>query len=139
MLNKENMLKELQKYNFTYEKNILCGHTKSKVKWVLPAGAINVIAFEQASSYLFGFTSEGINIFPVDSNWQIKENLSLPWEQIIDFKIKKGILLENEMKIQTNDMKIEMKINKFIANNPWVKENINYLESKNYFYNKNID
>ena len=31
-------------------------------------------------------------------------------------------------------MKIEMKINKVVANNPWVKENLNYLKSKNYFY-----
>ena len=30
--------------------------------------------------------------------------------------------------------KIEMKINKVVANNSWVKDNLNYLKSKNYFY-----
>ena len=47
--------------------------------------------------------------------------------------MKQG-LLENEMRIQTNSVNIVMKINKIVANNPWVKENINYLKEKNYFY-----
>ena len=29
-----------------------------------------------------------------------------------------------------------MKINKIVANNNWVKDNINYLKGRNYFYNK---
>ena len=29
-----------------------------------------------------------------------------------------------------------MKINKIVANNSWVKDNINYLKDKNYFYNE---
>ena len=48
----------------------------------------------------------------------------------------KNGLLENEMQIQTQSMKIEMKINKIVANNSWVKDNINYLKEKNCFYNK---
>ena len=30
-------------------------------------------------------------------------------------------------------MKIEMKINKLITNNSWIKENINHLDDNNYF------
>ena len=33
-------------------------------------------------------------------------------------------------------MKIEMKINKVVANNSWIKEDISYLKENNYFYNK---
>ena len=36
MLSLEKVKSELTKYNHTYENNILCGHTKSKIKWVLP-------------------------------------------------------------------------------------------------------
>ena len=35
--------------------------------------------------------------------------------------------------IVTQSMKIEMKINKIIANNSWIKDNINHLKTKNYF------
>ena len=46
MLSLEKVKSELEKYNYTYDNNILCGHTKSKIKWVLPAGVVNVFAFE---------------------------------------------------------------------------------------------
>ena len=48
----------------------------------------------------------------------------------------KNGLLENEMQIETQSMKIEMKINKVVANNCWVKDNINCLKDRNYFYNE---
>lgn len=45
------------------------------------------------------------------------------------------LALENEMLLLTDKMKIEMKINKVVANNAWIKQNTNYLKSNNYFYN----
>lgn len=135
MLNLEKVKSELKKNNYIYDNNILCGHTKSKVKWVLPAGVVNVLAFEQDTSYLFGFDKQGINFFPVQGDWNIIDNLYIEWDKIKSFKMKKG-LLENEMQIETQSMKIEMKINKVVANNSWVKDNVNYLKEKNYFYNK---
>lgn len=104
-----------------------------KVKWALPTGIVNVMAFEQATSYLFGFSDNGINLFPVHGDWDIADNLFIPWSEITSFKMKNG-LLENEMILSTSAMKIEMKINKVVANNSWVKDNLNYLKSKNYFY-----
>ncbi len=135
MLNLEKTKSELKKYSFDYNNNILCGHTKAKIKWIFPAGIINVMAFEQATSYLFGFSPKGINFFPVQGDWNIADNLFISWDEIINFKIKNG-LLENEMIVVTQSMKIEMKINKIVAGNPWIKENINYLRANNYFYNK---
>lgn len=134
MLSLEKVKSELKKYNFEYNNNILCGHTKSKVKWILPAGVVNVMAFEQATSYLFGFSTQGINLFPVQGDWNIADNLFISWNEITNFKMKKG-LLENEMQIETKFVKIEMKINKIVANNSWVKDNINYLKEKDYFHN----
>ena len=61
MLSLDKVKNELKEYNYTYENNILCGHTKSKVKWVLPTGVVNIMAFEQATSYLFGYSNKGIN------------------------------------------------------------------------------
>ena len=135
MLSLEKVKSELEKYNYTYNNNILCGHTKSKVKWVLPTGIVNIMAFEQATSYLFGFSDEGLNLFPIQGDWNIADNLYISWNEIKNFKMKNG-LLENEMVIETQSMKIEMKINKVVANNSWIKENISYLKEKNYFYNK---
>lgn len=135
MLNLEKVKEELKKYNYTYNNNILCGHTKSKIKGILPAAISNIIVFEQATSYLLGFTNKGINLFPVQGDWNIADSLFLSWENIINFKMKKG-LLENDMLIETSSMKIEMKINKIVANNPWIKENLSYLKENNYFHNK---
>ena len=135
MLSLEKVKSELEKYNYTYDNNILCGHTKSKIKWVLPAGVVNVFAFEQATSYLFGFNAQGINLFPIQGDWNIADSLFIAWNDIKNFKMKNG-LLENEMQIETQSMKIEMKINKVVANNCWVKDNINCLKDRNYFYNE---
>ena len=135
MLSLEKVKSELEKYNYTYDNNILCGHTKSKIKWVLPAGIGNVFAFEQATSYLFGFNAQGINLFPIQGDWNIADSLFIAWNDITNFKMKNG-LLENEMQIETQSMKIEMKINKVVANNSWVKDNINCLKDRNYFYNE---
>ena len=135
MLSLEKVKSELEKYNYTYDNNILCGHTKSKIKWVLPAGVVNVFAFEQATSYLFGFNAQGINLFPIQGDWNVADSLFIAWNDIKNFKMKNG-LLENEMQIETQSMKIEMKINKVVANNSWVKDNINCLKDRNYFYNE---
>ena len=45
----------------------------------------------------------------------------------------KNGLLENEMVVESQSMKVEMKINKVVANNSWIKENINYLKENNFF------
>ena len=71
MLSLEKVKSELKKYNYDYNDNILCGHTKSKVKWVLPTGIVNVMAFEQATSYLFGFSYKGVDLFPIKGDWYI--------------------------------------------------------------------
>ena len=99
MLSLEKVKSELKKYNYAYENNILCGHTKSKIKWVLPTGIVNVLAFEQATSYLFGFSTRGINLFPVQGDWNIADNLFISWNDITNFKMKNG-LLENEITIR---------------------------------------
>ena len=128
MLSLEKVKNGLETFGYEYANNILCGHTKSKVKWVLPTGIVNVMAFEQATSYLFGFSDNGINLFPVHGDWDIADNLFIPWSEITSFKMKNG-LLENEMILSTSAMKIEMKINKVVANNSWVKDNLNYTKS----------
>ena len=96
-------------------------------------GPVMVIASEEATSYLFGFNGEGIYIFPVKSNWDILDCCLIEWKNIIKFEIKKGILLENTMNITTNEMKVSLKINKVVAGNSWVKENIKNLEELNYY------
>ena len=91
MLSLEKVKSELEKYNYTYDNNILCGHTKSKIKWVLPAGIVNVFAFEQATSYLFGFNAQGINLFPIQGDWNIADSLFIAWNDITNFKLKHNL------------------------------------------------
>ena len=38
MLSLEKVKNGLETFGYEYANNILCGHTKSKVKWVLPTG-----------------------------------------------------------------------------------------------------
>lgn len=133
MLNLEKVQTELKKYNYPYNDNILSGHTKSKVKWILPARSASIIAFEQATSYLFGFNSEGVTLFPIEGDWNIADSLLIPWKEIEKFKMKNG-LLEQEMIIKTKEMTITMKISKYVVNNPWIKNNMNDLKINNYFY-----
>ena len=115
MLSLEKVQTELKKYNYPYNDNILSGHTKSKVKWILPAGSASIIAFEQATSYLFGFNSEGVTLFPIEGDWNIADSLLIPWKEIEKFKMKNG-LLEQEMIIKTKEMTITMKISKYVVN-----------------------
>lgn len=133
MLNLEQVKSELKKQKFDYKNNVVPGHSVYKVKWVLPAGPAMIIASEQATSYLFGFNENGIYVFPVGGDWVILDCCLLEWKNIIDFSMKKGILLENTMNIKTNEMSISLKINKAVAGNPWVKENIKALEEVNYY------
>ena len=133
MLSLEKVQTELKKYNYPYNDNILSGHTKSKVKWILPARSASIIAFEQATSYLFGFNSEGVTLFPIEGDWNIADSLLIPWKEIEKFKIKNGIL-EQEMIIKTKEMTITMKISKYVVNNPWIKNNMNDLKINNFFY-----
>lgn len=132
MLNLEKVKSELNKYGFEYNKNVVPGHSVYKVKWALPAGPVMIIASEQATSYLFGFDEKGIHIFPVSGDWNIIDYLLLKWENIKNFEMKKGLLLENTMRIATNEMNVSLKINKAVAGNPWVKENITILQQHNY-------
>lgn len=136
MLSIEKVQTELKKYNYPYNDNILSGHTKSKVKWILPARSASIIAFEQATSYLFGFNSEGVTLFPIEGDWNIADSLLIPWKEIEKFKMKNG-LLEQEMIIKTKEMTITMKISKYVVNNPWIKNNMNDLKINNYFYKEN--
>lgn len=55
MLSLEKSKKRIETFGYEYANNILCGHTKSKSKWALPTGIVTV-TFEQATSYLFGFS-----------------------------------------------------------------------------------
>lgn len=51
----------------------------------------------------------------------------LEWKDIKKFEVKKGLLLENTMNIVTNEMNVSLKINKTVAGNSGVKENIKKL------------
>lgn len=137
MLNYEHVKEELKMWKFNYKNNIVPGHSAYKVKWVLPAGPVMVMASERVTSYLFGFDKMGIHIFPVDGNYSILDYLKLEWKDIKKFEMKKGILLENTMNITTNEMSVSLKINKTVAGNSWVKENIKILEELNYYNNYN--
>ena len=112
MLNLEKVKEELNKWNFSYKNNIVPGHSTYKVKWVLPAGPVIVIASERATSYLFGFDEKGIHIFPVEGNWNILDCCLIEWKNITKFEMKKGILLENTMNITTNEMYQKRKMRK---------------------------
>ena len=109
------------------------GHTKAKIKWILPAGIINAAAFEQAESFFLYFAEDRIAIFPVTGDWEGGEPLEFTWDEIQEFNVNKGFLAENEMQLKAGKLDLKLKISKRVVNNPWVKENNAFLESVNYY------
>lgn len=133
MLTYEKLQDLIRKYDVPYNHNIVPGHTKTKIKWILPAGIINAAAFERAESFFLYFAEDRIAIFPVTGDWEGGEPLELTWDEIQEFNVNKGFLAENEMHLKAGKLDLELKISKRVVNNPWVKENNIFLESVNYY------
>ena len=121
----EERLKELiKKFELKDEKAITFGHPKMKTKWILPLPGITVYSFEQFQPFFIYFDNEGIG----------KSFIS--WNDLKGFNFKKGLIMEDEIQLQLENEKIEMKIPKSKAMNDWVKTNNAYLIEHNHFYNK---
>ena len=60
----------------------------------------------------------------------------ISWNDLKGFNFKKGLIMEDEIQLQLENEKIEMKIPKSKAMNDWVKTNNAYLIEHNHFYNK---
>lgn len=132
----EEQVKEvLQIYQLKNEKAIIFGHPKVKMNWILPLPGVTVASFDQFQPFFLYFDELGISFFPLDinQNYRAIGRSFLSWNDIDYFQFKKG-LLEDEIQIQLQGQKIAMKLTKKKAMNPWVKENMNYLKDKNYFY-----
>ena len=65
-----------------------------------------------------------------------KRRKTATWAILKSFNFKKGLIMEDEIQLQLDNGKIEMKIPKSKAMNEWVKENNAYLIEHNHFYNK---
>lgn len=132
----EEQVKEvLQNYQLKNEKAITFGHPKMKMNWILPLPGVTVTSFDQFQPFFIYFDAAGISFFPLDmnQNYRAVERSFLAWTDMDHFQFKKG-LLEDEIQIQLQDQKMVMKLAKKKAMNPWIKENMNYLKDKNYFY-----
>lgn len=135
----DEQVKELiKKFELKDEKAITFGHPKMKIKWILPLPGMRISSFDQFQPFFIYFDNVGITFFPLDLNnkYQVMGKSFVSWSDLKSFNLKKGLLLEDEIQIELEQGKIEMKIPKTKAMNPWVKENNSYLADKNYFYNK---
>ena len=131
----EEQLKALfEEYGLTDEHAVTFGHPKMKMKWVLPLPGVSVYSFEQFQPFFIYFDSEGISFFPLNEKNYAMGRSFIGWGDIKEFQFKKGLVMEDGIKVQGADFKIEMKIPKAKAMNPWVKENNAYLSENNYFY-----
>ena len=116
MLNLEQIKRELKKYNFAYEENVLPVHANGHY-------------------FLYGFYEKGIAIFALRPDWTIDEGALLPWGDVLSLKVKKSLLFENTIDILTKKMNISMKIMKSTGGCSWIKENLKKLENLNYYQN----
>lgn len=135
----DEQVKELiKKFELKDEKAITFGHPKMKIKWILPLPGMMISSFDQFQPFFIYFDREGISFFPlnINNNYSVMGKSYVSWNDICKFTFKKGLLLEDEIQIELEQGKIEMKISRTKAMNPWVKENNSYLADKNYFYNK---
>lgn len=132
----EERLNELFKIFGLADRNaVTFGHPKMKIKWILPMIGAAVYCFEQFQPFFIYFDTEGISFFPLDLNnkYNIMGKSQIAWKDMERFVFKKG-LMENEIKIELSEGKIEMKIPKSKAMNNWVKENNEYLIKNNFFF-----
>lgn len=134
----EEQLKEvIEKFNLKNEKAITFGHPKMKMKWVLPLAGATIYSVEQFQPFFIYFDDSGITFFPLDLNnkYKVIGKSFVDWNDIKNFRFKKGLIMEDEIQLQLENWKIEMKIPKSKAMNQWVKENNEYLIENNHFYN----
>lgn len=134
----EEQLKELiEKFGLKDEKAITFGHPKMKMKWILPLPGITVYSFEQFQPFFIYFDKDGISFFPLDLNnkYSIIGKSFIACSDLKSFNFKKGLIMEDEIQLQLENGKIEMKIPKAKAMNQWVKANNDYLIEHNHFYN----
>lgn len=135
----EERLKELfEKYGLEDEKAVTFGHPKMKMNWVLPMPGITFYSIDQFQPFFIYFDTNGISFFPLDLNnkYAIIGKSMIAWADMKSFAFKKGMLMEDEIKIEFAQGKINMKIPKAKAMNNWVKEHNQYLIEHNHFYNK---
>lgn len=134
MLTFNDVEKIVKKYNYRYENNILFGINKVKVKSVIPLGPLTVYTYNEVHNFLFRFSDEGINIMKLKSGKtdEVEDNTLISWKYIKELKIKKGLMSYN-MAIILEGGKLEYTFNKFVLGNPWVKENIKWLEEVDFY------
>ena len=121
----------VDKYKITKTDNILYGSNNPKVKMVLPTPFGTHVKFNEIVYYFFYFDEEGIIFYPINGN----DSFSIKWNNIDSFKMKRG-LLTNKMIIIIDGKSFKFNINRFVLKSFWIRNNIIYLESNNYFYHK---
>ena len=134
----DEQLKEvIEKFDLKDEKAITFGHPKMRMKWVLPLVGVTIYSVEQFQPFFIYFDEKGISFFPLDLNnkYKVMGKSFVDWKDLKSFKYKKGLVMEDEIQLELNNGKIEMKIPKSKAMNQWVKENNEYLIEHNHFYN----
>ncbi len=133
----EQLKNVIKKFNLNDEKAITFGHPKMKMKWVLPLVGTTIYSVEQFQPFFIYFDKSGITFFPLDLNnkYEIIGKSFIAWNDLKNFKFKKGLIMEDEIQLQLDDGKIEMKIPKSKAMNQWIKQNNKYLIEHNHFYN----
>ena len=55
------------------------------------------------------------------------------WKQITGFEVKKGWFTENDLRLSSGKVRLRLKLVKKMANNSWVRENMIFLDSVNYY------
>lgn len=133
MLNLEKVQQELRKWQFPYRQNVVPGHSVYRAKGFVPAGPLTTVISEKDRSFLLGFNEKGVHIFTADGTWNLLDCTFFPWKDIQTFRIKQGLLLENTLHIAAEQTSLSLKVNRVVAKNPWVRENIQHLEEFDYY------
>lgn len=133
MLTEEKLENLILKYDIPYNHNIALARRTTGREWVLPDTLENVKEFEKAEYFYVCFSEQGICIFPALENWNSGEPLVFGWKQITGFEVKKGWFTENDLRLSSGKVRLRLKLVKKMANNSWVRENMIFLDSVNYY------
>ncbi|MCD8356049.1 MAG: hypothetical protein LUE11_05710 [Clostridia bacterium] len=130
MLKFSDVERVVRQNHLTYFQNIVFATVQPKVKFVVPAGPFSTVVFDKVEQYLIHFSKAGMRFFPVVKE---KQPMFLPWKNVTRFRVKRG-LITYRLFIETEQGKLRLIINKFVLNNPWVRENAAYLAESSFFY-----
>ena len=128
----ENVKEYMKQLDKEVSENFVYGYTEPGLLSTLSYGAFASLV--DMHHFLLVFSSEELVLVGLTAMGNFSgTDISIPWEDLESFRVKKGMFqYKMEVKIH-GDKKIIVKANKMIAAAKWQKGNVAFLEQKEWY------